>query len=44
MQEPTFVDNSENSPLSEEDINLISMTNLSISEKHQKTTTNYKKI
>ena len=34
MQEPTFVDNSENSPLSKEDINLISLTNLSISEKH----------
>ena len=34
MKEPTFVDNSENSPLSKEDINLISLTNLSISEKH----------
>ena len=34
MTEPTFVDNSENSPLSKEDINLISLTNLSISEKH----------
>ena len=34
MQEPTFVNNSENSPLSKEDINLISLTNLSISEKH----------
>ena len=34
MKEPTFVYNSENSPLSEEDINLISSTNLSISEKH----------
>ena len=34
MKEPTFVDNSENSPLSKEDINLISLTNLSIREKH----------
>tara|TARA_Y100001968_G_scaffold313061_1_gene336861 strand:- start:265 stop:651 length:387 start_codon:yes stop_codon:yes gene_type:complete len=34
MQESTFVDNAENSPLSREDINLIAMTNLSIREKH----------
>ena len=30
----TFVDNSKNSPLSREDINLIGSTNLSASEKH----------
>jgi len=34
MQEPTFADNTENSPLSNDDVNLIAMTNLSISEKH----------
>ena len=34
MMESTFVDNSKNSPLSKEDINLISLTNLSASEKH----------
>ena len=34
MQESTSVDNTENSPLSNEDINLIAMTNLSIREKH----------
>ena len=34
MKESNFVDNSENSPLSKEDINLISLTNLSVSEKH----------
>ena len=34
MQESTFVHGSENSPLSNEDINLIAMTNLSIREKH----------
>ena len=34
MQEPTFVDNAQNSPLSNEDINMIAMTNLSIREKH----------
>ena len=34
MMESNFVDNSENSPLSKEDINLIAMTNLSVSEKH----------
>ena len=34
MKESTFVDNSENSPLSNEDINLIAVTNLSVSEKH----------
>ena len=34
MKEPPFVDNSENSPLSKEDINLISLTNLSSIEKH----------
>jgi len=34
MIESTFVDNAENSPLSKEDINLIALTNLSVSEKH----------
>ena len=34
MIESNFVDNSENSPLSKDDINLIAMTNLSVSEKH----------
>ena len=34
MMESNFVENSENSPLSKEDINLIAMTNLSVSEKH----------
>ena len=34
MQEPTFADNAQNSPLSNEDINMIAMTNLSIREKH----------
>tara|TARA_B100000579_G_scaffold218188_1_gene178446 strand:+ start:757 stop:1119 length:363 start_codon:yes stop_codon:yes gene_type:complete len=34
MMESTFIDNSQNSPLSKEDINLISVTNLSASEKH----------
>ena len=34
MMESAFVDNSENSPLSTEDITLIALTNLSISEKH----------
>ena len=32
--ESSFVDNSKNSPLSEEDITLIALTNLSVSEKH----------
>ena len=34
MMESNFIDNSENSPLSKDDINLIAMTNLSVSEKH----------
>ena len=34
MMESTFVDNSKNSPLSSEEINLIGLTNLSASEKH----------
>ena len=34
MIESNFVHNSENSPLSKEDINLIAMTNLSVSDKH----------
>ena len=34
MQESIFVDSTESSPLSKEDINLIAMTNLSIREKH----------
>ena len=34
MMESTFVDNFEHSPLSQEDINLIGSTNLSVSEKH----------
>ena len=34
MKESTFIDNSENSPLSREDINLIALTNLSVTEKH----------
>ncbi len=34
MMESTFNDNSKNSPLSTEDINLIGSTNLSSSEKH----------
>ena len=32
--ESVFVDNSENSPLSQDDINLIGSTNLSVREKH----------
>ena len=32
--ESGFTDNFENSPLSQEDVNLIGLTNLSISEKH----------
>ena len=32
--ESNFVDNSENGPLTKEDINLIAMTDLSVSEKH----------
>ncbi len=34
MMESTFVDNSQNSPLSKEDIDLIALTDLSVSEKH----------
>ena len=34
MMETVFVDNTENSPLSREDIDLIALTNLSVSEKH----------
>ena len=34
MMESTFEDNSENSPLSKDDINLIALTSLSVSEKH----------
>tara|TARA_B100000945_G_scaffold265875_1_gene225476 strand:- start:237 stop:704 length:468 start_codon:yes stop_codon:yes gene_type:complete len=34
MKESAFVDNSANSPLSKEDIDLIALTNLSASEKH----------
>ena len=34
MIESTFFANSNNSPLSKEDINLIALTNLSVSEKH----------
>ncbi len=34
MKESTFVDNSNNSPLSKEDITLIALTNLSVREKH----------
>ncbi len=34
MMESTFIDNSKNSPLSEDDINLIALTNLSVTEKH----------
>ncbi len=34
MKESIFVDNSENSPLNKDDINLIAMTNLSATEKH----------
>ena len=34
MKKSTFEDNSKNSPLSKEDINLIGLTNLSVSEKH----------
>ena len=34
MIESTCNDNSKNSPLSKEDINLIALTNLSVSEKH----------
>ena len=34
MMESTFNDNSKNSPLSKEDINLIGLTNLSGNEKH----------
>ena len=34
MMESNFVDNSENSPLSTDDVNLIGLTNLSVREKH----------
>ena len=34
MMESTFNDSSKNSPLSQDDINLIGLTNLSVSEKH----------
>ena len=34
MQETSFLDNAEKSPLSNEDVNLIAMTNLSSREKH----------
>ena len=34
MVESTFFANSNNSPLSKEDINLIALTNLSVSQKH----------
>ena len=34
MQESTFAHNAPNSPLSNEDVNTIAMTNLSIREKH----------
>ena len=34
MMESNFVDNSKNSPLTKEQINLIALTNLSVSEKH----------
>ena len=34
MKESNFLDNSAESPLSSEDINLIAMTNLSVKEKH----------
>ena len=34
MKESAFVDNSANSPLSQEDIDLIALTNLSVSQKH----------
>ena len=34
MMESTFIDNFKNSPLSNDDINLIGSTNLSVSEKH----------
>ncbi len=34
MMESTFIDNSQNSPLSKEDIALIALTDLSVSEKH----------
>ena len=34
MSESSFVDNSKKSPLSNEDINLIAVTNLSVTEKH----------
>ena len=34
MEKSTLVNNAENSPLSNEDVNLIAMTNLSIREKH----------
>ena len=34
MMESNFVDNFENNPLSEDDINLIGSTNLSVLEKH----------
>ena len=34
MMETTFVDNFKNSPLSKEDIALIALTDLSVSEKH----------
>ncbi len=34
MMESTFVDNSQNSPLSKEDIALIALTDLSVNEKH----------
>lgn len=34
MMESAFVDNSKNSPLSKEDINMIGLTNLSATQKH----------
>jgi len=34
MSDSNFVDNSKNSPLSKEEINLIALTTLSVSEKH----------
>ena len=34
MKESSFMENPKNSPLSNEDINLISVTNLSVREKH----------
>ena len=34
MMDSTFIDSSQNSPLSKEDVNLIGLTNLSASQKH----------